>query len=474
MSEAVAQQLGRPSPETGAVWRNHAAVILAAGRSERMMGATNGGSKALLRVSGIPLVERAVRRLLALGMDDVLVVVGDNAGPVSTFVEGIAPGRVSAVYAADWEQGNGASLAAAELHVAEVPLFLCVTVDHVFGQGALDQLVAARHPAALVDPAPSLEVWAEGTRVRLHEEHAVAFSKSLDEPAVDCGAFLLPPAVFEAQREAARLGDHSLAGAITLLAARRPLMALPLPDGAWWVDLDTPADVRSVQRALRRSLSKASDGYVARYINRPLSTRASIAIARLRPHPDVISSIAFLIGVAAAVLLWTGRGTAAAIVVMLASVVDGMDGELARLQHRARPEGALLDGVFDRLSDAAVTAGLAGWALSAGQITPSGAILLAVAATAVSLLSMATKDRISALGLPAAPEARVNLLLGGRDGRLLMVALAALAGRPLWGLAAIVITGGLSLLLRLTFVLKGASRRRHAGTDDRSGQPTDA
>jgi hypothetical protein len=81
-----------------------------------------------------------------------------------------------------------------------------------------------------------------------------------------------------------------------------------------------------------------------------------------------------------------------------------------------------------------------------------------VAATALSLLSMATKDRISSLGLAAAPEGGLNLLLGGRDGRLLLVALAALAGQPLWALAVIVVTCGLSLILRLVFVLRRASR----------------
>jgi phosphatidylglycerophosphate synthase len=310
----------------------------------------------------------------------------------------------------------------------------------------------------LVDHAPSPEVWAEGTRVRLHEERAVAFSKELGDPSVDCGAFLLPPAVFEAQRAAAREGDHSLAGAVSRLAAGLPLQAVPVPHGAWWLDVDTPEDVRSARRAFRRSLPKPSDGPVARYLNRPLSTRLSMAIARLRPNPDLISIVGFMGAVGAAVLLWNGWGVAGAIAVQLASVADGMDGEVARLQDRARPQGALLDGVLDRVADAALAAGLAGWALSAGQISHTGAVVMAVAATAVSMLSMATKDRVSALGLPAAPETALNVLLGGRDGRLLLIALVALAGRPVWGLAAIVAATGATLVLRLAFVFKASAR----------------
>jgi hypothetical protein len=48
-----------------------------------------------------------------------------------------------------------------------------------------------------------------------------------------------------------------------------------------------------------------------------------------------------------------------------------------------------------------------------------------VAATTGSLLSMASKDRTAALGLPAAPERALGWLLGGRDGRLLLVAVGA-------------------------------------------------
>ena len=61
-------------------------VVLAAGRSERLASVTGGGSKALLRLGGLSLVERAVRSLLAAGLERVLVVVGHDGGPVATLV----------------------------------------------------------------------------------------------------------------------------------------------------------------------------------------------------------------------------------------------------------------------------------------------------------------------------------------------------------------------------------------------------
>jgi len=85
--------------------------------------------------------------------------------------------------------------------------------------------------------------------------------------------------------------------------------------------------------------------------------------------------------------------------------------------------------MFDRLADAAVIAGLAVWALEDGG-RPTLTVLLAVAATAGSILSMASKDRVAALRIPPAPERRIGFLLGGRDARLLLVAIRALLGRP--------------------------------------------
>ena len=84
-------------------------VVLAAGQSERLASITGGGSKALLRLGGLSLVERAVRSLLAAGLERVLVVVGHDAGLVATVVGRLGRGRVGVVYADRWADGNGAS-----------------------------------------------------------------------------------------------------------------------------------------------------------------------------------------------------------------------------------------------------------------------------------------------------------------------------------------------------------------------------
>jgi choline kinase/phosphatidylglycerophosphate synthase len=425
-------------------------VVLAAGRSQRLESVTGGGSKVLLRLGGLSLVERAVRSLLAVGLERVLVVVGHDAGLVATVIGRLGRGRVGVVYADRWADGNGASLAAVQGEVQGQALFVLVTADHIFAEGALARLLGAGAPAVLIDPAPDQPAWAEGTRVRVVDQAVVAFGKHLEEPAIDCGAFLLPPEVFDRQRQAASEGDHSLAGAVTRLAQTRPLRAVALPAGCWWQDVDTPQDARAARVALRRSLGKDADGPVSRWLNRPLSTRLSMVLALLRPAPDLVSLVAFTLGLAGAVLLAAGQGLAGGLLVHASSVADGVDGEVARLQLRGGPRGALLDGVLDRVGDGAILAGLGLWALDGRA--PEGVLVLTVAATTGALLSMASKDRAAALGLPPAPERALGWLLGGRDGRLLLVAVGAVLGAPVAALAAVTATSALSLGLRVGFL----------------------
>jgi len=287
---------------------------------------------------------------------------------------------------------------------------------------------------------------------------AVAFGKQRDEPAIDCGAFLLSPEVFDAQREVAGEGDHTLAGAVSRLGGSGGLLPVPIENRSWWQDIDTPEDLRAARSRLRRSLARNGDGPVSRYLNRPLSTRISMALAPLRISPDLLSVVSVVLALAGAFMLATGRGIPGGIMVQAASVVDGVDGETARLLMRAGPRGAMLDGVLDRVGDAAVMGGLGVWALSGGStISPEVVVWLAVAATAGSLLSMASKDRATALGLPPAPEHRLGYLLGGRDGRLLLVAVGAILGRPAAPLIAVTVTSGVSLALRLWLIRRTVS-----------------
>ena len=166
-------------------------------------------------------------------------------------------------------------------------------------------------------------------------------------------------------------------------------------------------------------------------------------------------------------LLALGYGLAGALGAHACSVLDGVDGELARLQVRATARGAMLDGVLDRLADAAILGGLGVWALHDSGLSASAVLALTVVAVTGAMLSMATKDRAAALGLFPAPERALGWLLGGRDGRLLLVLIGGLLGRPAMALLLVAITSAVSLVVRVALVRR-IRTARHSLPDSSS------
>lgn len=149
----------------------------------------------------------------------------------------------------------------------------------------------------------------------------------------------------------------------------------------------------------------------------------------LRIPPDALS-VAGVLAIAGAWLAVTGPGWPAVAVVLIiaAGVFDGLDGAVALRTGRARPLGAVIDSVADRIGDLLLGAVL----LALGA--PPGWVLAAVAL--VFVLEY-TRARAQAVGMPGVGAVTV----AERPTRLIVVAVAAAgaatlpAGVPLLGWA---------------------------------------
>ncbi|KAK0331476.1 hypothetical protein LTR94_028772, partial [Friedmanniomyces endolithicus] len=83
------------------------ALVLAAGAARRF-----GGGKLTADWKGEPLILSAVRAALASEVEAVFVVLGAEAQVVEASLEAIDDVRLKRIYAADWDLGQSASLAA--------------------------------------------------------------------------------------------------------------------------------------------------------------------------------------------------------------------------------------------------------------------------------------------------------------------------------------------------------------------------
>lgn len=151
---------------------------------------------------------------------------------------------------------------------------------------------------------------------------------------------------------------------------------LPLDAADWsqswsadrWATVGAHGGARSAEKLLIRSLTKSADGIISRNINRKISGAITRVIAPTNVHPNVVTLIVALIGLAALPLAMRGtyEGLAlAGLAYYVSAILDGVDGELSRLKYQGSQLGAWLDTLTD---DGVCLAFLAGlfWALSSG------------------------------------------------------------------------------------------------------------
>jgi phosphatidylglycerophosphate synthase len=129
--------------------------------------------------------------------------------------------------------------------------------------------------------------------------------------------------------------------------------------------------------------TKPTDRFVLRWIKVRLSARLTPLLARwpgLRPGHVTLVGAGF--GVAAGVVFATGHGWPAGCLAAIGQVLDGADGQLARLTGRTSRGGAFWDSVLDRYSDGAFTLGLVVYLLRRPLGVPAWGVL-ALAALAI-------------------------------------------------------------------------------------------
>jgi len=116
---------------------------------------------------------------------------------------------------------------------------------------------------------------------------------------------------------------------------------------------------------------KPTDGPISKIINRKISTRiTSYILSRNLPvTPNQISLLSFLTAVAASLLYVARLPALAGVLVQTSSIIDGVDGELARARRISNPVGAFVDSILDRLADALIIISLTIIALENGGYT---------------------------------------------------------------------------------------------------------
>jgi len=243
---------------------------------------------------------------------------------------------------------------------------------------------------------------------------------------------------------------EELGGATTMAAVVAGLTRHLQAPAAMPPDVDPLAveglkDIPAAERRLLRALVKDTDGFMARHVERPMSLAISRHLAATSVTPNQMTLISVAIGVAAAPFFLSAAAawqTLGAILFLTHSILDGCDGELARLKFKESRGGGVLDFWGDNVVHSAIFACMAiGWSAAIGEHWP---LLLGASAVIGTLGSagfiywrvMRPKTGPDPLytSVSTAPDGRFAKLLDALSRRdfIYIVLLLALFGRADW------------------------------------------
>lgn len=141
------------------------------------------------------------------------------------------------------------------------------------------------------------------------------------------------------------------------------------------------------------------------------------ALAAVGMTPTAMTILGLVVVIAGAVVIAAGALRTGALIVLLGSLLDGLDGAVARASDRVTARGAFLDSAFDRFGEIAAFAGLGVFMAGASRV-----MLLIVLAVGGALMVPYMRARAEAEGY----DGRGGLM--GRAERIILFSMGLALG----------------------------------------------
>jgi len=236
------------------------AVILAAGRGERLLPLTQNIPKPMLKILNKPLIEHTINTLKHENINYCIIATGYKAQTIRNFLGDGSKYNIKVQYSYNptYDNGNATSLKTAQRFLGSDEPFLLIMSDHLIDKAiikkALENIDHA--PLLCVDRKPTHPSKIEdSTKVLVNSN---GFIKDIGKKipswnAIDTGVFILNSKIFpiiERMEQQKTFSPLTLNQCVKkMIANGNPLWACDV-SGNLWLDIDTMEDLILAERLL--------------------------------------------------------------------------------------------------------------------------------------------------------------------------------------------------------------------------------
>lgn len=437
------------------------ALIIAAGDGTRLQPYAKGRHKSLLPLLGLKIIERIILTAKETGISEFVIVTGFEGKSIRALLgDGEKYGvSISYVENKDWEKANGISVLKARKLFTQH--FVLLMSDHIFASDTLRRIqrlhLKADESVLAVDKnLNSVNDINDTTKVVVKGNHVVSLNKNLsDYNGFDTGMFVCSPSIFKALERSIKQNKNSLSDGMRILVQERKLRAFNI-QGNFWADCDTYEDLKFAEKKLIKSLTKPQDGIVSKNFNRKVSGLITkLFLIKTPITPNIITLSTLILAIPTFLLLakggypWILLG---GLLIQFLSILDGCDGEVARLKFLKNKWGAFFDTVIDRYVDIIIIFGM----IYGYWLTTHNETIWIMGFFVVSSLIM---DIFTSREIKLVTREKIKwpILNVRRDTRLLILSLGAITNQVFFTMIIMLLILNFKIIFRLVFTRKVAS-----------------
>lgn len=295
-------------------------------------------SAATLKVAGVPLIVRGIMTLQLAGIEHcTLLVAAPQREGIERFLDRYADRNLPAIDIVEYDEPYRVSPALiSRITISAGERLLLINANLLFDR----ELIAA---IRAIPVAPGQVLLAKDGAHRI--------------PAMDASIEAL-----QALEEFTAGRPCSIESCLTFLAERAQEQAAQLPAGSNLFLVRSHRQRYVAEKSLAEAIRHSTPGPVAKHLNKRISLPISMVLCKLWVSPHTITVFNILVGLFSGVFVADGHSywliLLGALLFQAASIIDGCDGEVAKLTFRCSKFGQYIDSLSDNLSLGSFITGL--------------------------------------------------------------------------------------------------------------------